>query len=76
MVKINRHNYTITKHTEVTMSNNKQQTAVDAYCPECETYICDERVTFEECCDTCGTHIEYHTKHTEVTNESKRIKNW
>jgi len=47
-----------------------KQTAVDAYCPECETYICDERVTFEECCDTCGTHIEYHTKHTEVTNEN------
>jgi hypothetical protein len=55
------------------MSNKKEQTAVDAYCPECETYICDERVTFEECCDTCGTHIEYHTKHTEVRNEIKGV---
>jgi hypothetical protein len=42
------------------MTNNKQQTAVDAYCPECDANICDERVTFEECCNTCGTPIEYH----------------
>ena len=42
------------------MTNNKQHTAVDAYCPGCDAYICDERVTFEECCDTCGTPVEYH----------------
>jgi predicted amidophosphoribosyltransferase len=51
------------------MSNNKQQTAVDAYCPECDANICDERVTFEECCDTCGTPIEYH----EQTYGNKHI---
>jgi hypothetical protein len=55
------------------MSNKKEQTTVDAYCPECETYICDERVTFEECCDTCGTHIEYHTKDTEVKTNMEKI---
>jgi len=37
-----------------------QQPQVDAYCKDCDAYICDERVTFEECCDTCGTPIEYH----------------
>lgn len=32
----------------------------DAYCPNCEAYIVNERVTYEECCDTCGTKIEWH----------------
>lgn len=32
----------------------------DAYCPECDDYIVNERVTYEECCDTCGTEIEWH----------------
>jgi hypothetical protein len=32
----------------------------DAYCPNCEAYIVNERVTYEECCDTCGTDIEWH----------------
>ena len=32
----------------------------DAYCPNCDAYIVNERVTYEECCDTCGTKIEWH----------------
>lgn len=32
----------------------------DAYCPDCDAYIVNERVTYEECCDTCGTEIEWH----------------
>ena len=32
----------------------------DAYCPNCEFYIVNERVTYEECCDNCGTKIEWH----------------
>ncbi len=32
----------------------------DAYCPSCGDYIVNERVTYEECCDTCGTEIEWH----------------
>lgn len=32
----------------------------DAYCPNCEAYIVNERVTYEECCDTCGADIEWH----------------
>jgi uncharacterized protein (DUF983 family) len=32
----------------------------DAYCPECGDYIVNERVTYEECCDSCGTEIEWH----------------
>jgi len=43
------------------MSCNKQN-SVDAYCSECDAYICDERVTFEECCDVCGTPIEYYNE--------------
>ena len=38
---------------------NTKMREVDAYCRECDAYICDERVTFEECCDVCGTDIEY-----------------
>ena len=38
---------------------NTEMREVDAYCRECDAYICDERVTFEECCDVCGTDIEY-----------------
>lgn len=34
----------------------------DAYCPNCEAYIVNERVTFEECCDNCGAEIEWHSK--------------
>lgn len=32
----------------------------DAYCPNCEAYIVNERVTYDECCDNCGTEIEWH----------------
>lgn len=32
----------------------------DAYCPNCEAYIVNERVTFDECCDKCGEEIEWH----------------
>jgi hypothetical protein len=32
----------------------------DAYCPNCEAYIVNERVTYEECCDNCGTEIDWH----------------
>lgn len=32
----------------------------DAYCHNCEAYIVNERVTHEDCCDTCGTEIEWH----------------
>jgi Zn finger protein HypA/HybF involved in hydrogenase expression len=32
----------------------------DAYCPNCDAYIVNERVTYEECCDTCGTDVEWH----------------
>ena len=32
----------------------------DAYCPNCEAYIVNERVTYEECCDNCGIEIEWH----------------
>lgn len=32
----------------------------DAYCPNCGVYIVNERVTYEECCDNCGTEIEWH----------------
>ena len=32
----------------------------DAYCPECNEYIVNERVTYDECCDNCGTQIEWH----------------
>jgi len=32
----------------------------DAYCPNCEAYIINERVTYEECCDNCGANIEWH----------------
>jgi uncharacterized protein (DUF983 family) len=32
----------------------------DAYCPNCEAYIVNQRVTYEECCDTCGTDVEWH----------------
>jgi len=32
----------------------------DAYCPNCEAYIVNERVTYDECCDNCGTYIEWH----------------
>jgi hypothetical protein len=32
----------------------------DAYCPNCEAYIVNERVTYEECCDNCETEIEWH----------------
>lgn len=32
----------------------------DAYCPQCEQYIVNERVTFGECCDTCGTPVQWH----------------
>jgi hypothetical protein len=33
----------------------------DAYCPQCCIYICDQRITFEECCDDCGTPVTYHS---------------
>lgn len=39
---------------------NNTNSNVDAYCPNCDDYICDERVTFEECCDVCNTPVEYH----------------
>ena len=32
----------------------------DWYCPTCKAYLVDERVTFEEYCDTCGTKCEIH----------------
>lgn len=32
----------------------------DAFCPECNAYIVNERVTYDECCDTCGTEVEWH----------------
>jgi uncharacterized protein (DUF983 family) len=32
----------------------------DAYCPNCEAYIVNQRVTYEECCDTCGNDVEWH----------------
>jgi uncharacterized protein (DUF983 family) len=32
----------------------------DAYCPNCKAYIVNERVTYEECCDNCGTEIDWH----------------
>ena len=32
----------------------------DAYCPNCEAYIVNERVTYDECCDNCETEIEWH----------------
>jgi uncharacterized protein (DUF983 family) len=31
----------------------------DAYCPECEDYICWQRVTYEETCDKCGSEVEW-----------------
>ena len=39
----------------------KAKEEVDAYCPNCEVYIVNERVTFEETCDQCNTEIEWHT---------------
>jgi hypothetical protein len=39
----------------------KIEVEYDAYCPQCCVYICDQRVTFEECCDNCGTLVEYHS---------------
>ena len=43
-----------------TLKLQTKEEKVDADCPECEDYIVNERVTFEECCDTCGTEIEWH----------------
>jgi hypothetical protein len=38
----------------------------DWYCPNCETYIADSRVTFEECCDVCGTECEWRDEHGNI----------
>ena len=50
----------------------------DAYCPQCCIYICDQRVTIEECCDNCGTLVEYHSNEetfkSEQNGNRKRIK--
>jgi hypothetical protein len=40
--------------------SNKPKKVVDAYCPTCDAYLCNERLTFGECCDTCLTPVEYH----------------
>jgi hypothetical protein len=39
----------------------KQETqeALDAYCQNCDEYIVNQRVTFEECCDKCGTPVAW-----------------
>ena len=38
-----------------------KNSTVDAYCPKCEAYIVNERVTNDECCDSCQTKIEWET---------------
>lgn len=30
---------------------------LDWYCPTCKDYLSGSRVTFNECCDTCGTKL-------------------
>ena len=40
----------------------------DWYCPNCQTYIVDERVTFEETCDVCGTDCEVHDENGNIIN--------
>ena len=37
----------------------KAENTLDAYCPSCASYIVNQRVTFEERCDKCGTHVEW-----------------
>jgi hypothetical protein len=38
----------------------------DAFCPNCDTYIVNQRVTFEETCDTCNTPVEWHDENGNV----------
>lgn len=30
---------------------------LDWYCPDCTDYLCGQRVTSDERCDTCGTEL-------------------
>ena len=32
----------------------------DWYCPKCKAYIVDQKVTYEETCDTCGAPCQWH----------------
>lgn len=31
----------------------------DAFCSNCQAFIVDERVTYDECCDTCKFKVSY-----------------
>ena len=39
------------------MSDKKS--LVDAYCNSCDAFICDQLITHDECCERCGTAIEF-----------------
>ena len=45
--------------TEILALSELVAKTADAYCPHCEAYIVNERVTYEGCCDNCGTEIEW-----------------
>lgn len=34
----------------------------DWWCPTCQEALGGNRVTFQECCDTCGTHLGYQSE--------------
>ena len=54
------YNKTFTVCDECWSNQINQNTVIyDAYCPFCEAYIVDERVTFEEYCDRCKTPIKW-----------------
>ena len=38
----------------------------DWYCPECDSYLADTRVTFEGECDVCGTDCEWHDENGNI----------
>ncbi len=38
----------------------------DWFCPSCDAYLSNSRVTFEENCDTCGTAVEFHKARPRV----------